>query len=225
MKRMRPPVAWDLGLALLAASPSQLRSRSEPRVPACARDGRIRRRPEASVKSAWALRNMGGNFRFNRLGQATAGRRRAISPSADRRKMTLAGATQQLYRLSWRYPFLRKIGVFINARIRRLHSPSPRFSYSSSYIIERRGGHYGCCRTMVSHVCSASDCVQINYLLDLHYRAAASMVRFDDLTRRPGWAAGGDAPALPLEAIGVPRPIPCPAPRVQHHRRPEDPGV
>ena len=29
------------------------------------------------------------------------------------------------------YPFLRKIGVFINARIRRLHSPSPRFSYSS----------------------------------------------------------------------------------------------
>ena len=30
------------------------------------------------------------------------------------------------------YPFLRKIGVFINARIRRLHSPSPRFSYSST---------------------------------------------------------------------------------------------
>ena len=29
------------------------------------------------------------------------------------------------------YPFLRKIGVFINARIRRLHSPSPRFSHSS----------------------------------------------------------------------------------------------
>ena len=31
------------------------------------------------------------------------------------------------------YPFLRKIGVFINARIRRLHSPSPRFSYSSVF--------------------------------------------------------------------------------------------
>ena len=34
------------------------------------------------------------------------------------------------------YPFLRKIGVFINARIRRLHSPSPRFSYSSEQHIK-----------------------------------------------------------------------------------------
>ena len=35
--------------------------------------------------------------------------RRAISPSADRRKMTLAGATQPLYRLSWRIPFFGKL--------------------------------------------------------------------------------------------------------------------
>ena len=40
--------------------------------------------------------------------------------------------------LPWLYPFLRKIGVFINARIRRLHSPSPRFSYSSEHIDRRR---------------------------------------------------------------------------------------
>ena len=33
------------------------------------------------------------------------------------------------------YPFLgRKIGVFINARIRHLQSPSPRFSYSSTRL-------------------------------------------------------------------------------------------
>ena len=56
----------------------------------------------------------------------------------------------------------------------------------------------------LSHVSQRERLVQINYLLDLHYRAAATggawcgepMIRGDR-----NWAAGGDAPALPLEAI------------------------
>ena len=107
MKRMRPPVAWDLGLALLAASPSQLRSRSEPRVPACARDGQYGAGPKR--RSNRHGLQYGRQLPLQSPGQATAGRRRAISPSADRRKMTLAGATQQLYRLSWRIPFFGKL--------------------------------------------------------------------------------------------------------------------
>ena len=39
------------------------------------------------------------------------------------------------------YPFLRKIGVSINARVRHLYSPSPRFSHSS--IREDRVLHQG----------------------------------------------------------------------------------
>jgi len=47
------------------------------------------------------------------------------------------------------YPFLRKIGVFINARIRHLQSPSPRFSYSSveiaHHLNEEQRYNYGAC--------------------------------------------------------------------------------
>ena len=65
--------------------------------------------PARSVGQIGMGFNMGGNLPLQSPGQATAWRRRAISPSADRRKMTLAGATQQLYRLSWRIPFFGKL--------------------------------------------------------------------------------------------------------------------
>ena len=57
--------------------------------------------------------------------------------------MTLAGANATTVSSFMAYPFLRKIGVFINARIRRLHSPSPRFSYSSIQGVQGPKGDTG----------------------------------------------------------------------------------
>ena len=78
---MRPPVACGFGLALLAASPSQLRS-PEPR-PACARDGQYGAGPKPSQIGMGF--NMGGNFRFNRLAKQLPGAG-AQYLSADRGK-------------------------------------------------------------------------------------------------------------------------------------------
>ena len=132
------PLPWpvDLGLALLAASPSQLRSRSEPRVPACARDGQYGAGPKP--RSNRHGLQYGRQLPLQSPGQATAGRRRAISPSADRSENDSGWRNATTVSSFMAYPFLRKIGVFINARIRRLHSPSPRFSYSSMGAASRR---------------------------------------------------------------------------------------
>ena len=64
-------------------------------------------------------------------GPATDAPRPAECPSEDHPKMILADANQQLYRLSWRIPCFGKPASSINARIRHLQTPSPRFSYSS----------------------------------------------------------------------------------------------
>ena len=112
---MRPPVACGSRL-LVAASPSQL-SRSEPRVPACAR-------------AAPARRNLGFRAATSASSPGQDGApARNISVSGSENDS--GGATQQLYRPA--YPFLRKIAVFINARIRRRHSHhQDRYSSSSS---------------------------------------------------------------------------------------------
>ena len=59
--------------------------------------------------SGWRAQQSCASSIFFTVRRSMPNRRRAIYPSADRRKMTLAGATQQLYRLSWRIPFFGKL--------------------------------------------------------------------------------------------------------------------
>ena len=128
MKRMRRPWPADLGLALLPLH----RHSSDPGLNLAFRHVPVTddTAPARSVGQIGMGFNMGGNFRFNRLAKQLPGagaqylRQRISENDSGWRNATTVSSFMA-------YPFLRKIGVFINARIRRLHSPSPRFSYSS----------------------------------------------------------------------------------------------
>ena len=87
----------------------------------------------AAMQFGYNLREFGG-YLGNVGSTACADRRRA-----PERKTSVSGSSEN--DPGWRrattvssfmaYPFLRKIGVFINARIRHPIPSSPRFSYSS----------------------------------------------------------------------------------------------